>query len=61
MLGKACDENAREPQKEINRFHCSVCGREISQEDYADYDGMYWECWDDQLTEESLDMFGDFM
>jgi len=60
-LAKARDENAREPKKEINRFHCSVCGREISEEDYVGYDGMCWECWDDQLTEESLDMFGDFM
>jgi RNA polymerase-binding transcription factor DksA len=41
--------------------YCSVCGAEISEEDYEAYDGMCWECWDDQLTEESLDMFGDFM
>ena len=60
-LGKACGEKAHEPKKQIDRFHCSVCGREISEEDYVDYDGMCWECWDDQLTEESLDMFGDFM
>jgi len=25
------------------------------------YDGMCWECWDDQMTEESEDMFGDVM
>jgi ribosomal protein L37AE/L43A len=42
-------------------WQCSVCGREINEEDYEAYDGMCWECWDDQLTEESLDMFGDFM
>ncbi len=24
---------------------CSVCGREISKDDYEDYDGMLWECW----------------
>lgn len=41
--------------------HCSVCGREISEEDYEDYDDMCWECWDDQLTEESDDMFGELM
>lgn len=41
--------------------HCSVCGREITEEDYEDYDGMRWECWDDQLAEESEDMFGDVM
>jgi len=42
-------------------YSCSVCGREISEEDYESYDGMCWECWDDQLTEESEDMFGDLM
>lgn len=43
------------------KYHCVVCGSEISEEDYSDYDGMCWECWDDQLTEESEDMFGDVM
>jgi len=32
--------------------HCSVCGKEISLEEYEDYEGLCWECWDDQLTEE---------
>jgi len=40
---------------------CSVCGREISEDKYESYDGMCWECWDDQLTEESEDMFGEVM
>ena len=35
------------------KIHCQVCGREISQDDYNRYDGMCWECWDDQLTEET--------
>jgi hypothetical protein len=43
------------------KYYCSVCGREISREEYEAYDGMCWECWDDQLTEESLMMFGDFL
>jgi hypothetical protein len=43
------------------KFHCGVCGREISEDDYDSYDGMCWECWDDQLTEESDSMFGDIM
>lgn len=43
------------------RFYCSVCGREISEEEYEAYDGMCWECWDDQMTEESEMMFGDVM
>ncbi len=44
-----------------DKFRCSVCGREITKEDNDDYDGMCWECWDDQLTEESDSMFGDLM
>jgi len=46
---------------EEDRFYCSVCGREIDKDEYESFDGMCWECWDDQLTEESEDMFGDVM
>jgi ribosome-binding protein aMBF1 (putative translation factor) len=42
-------------------YHCEICGRKITKEEYAAYDGMCWECWDDQLTEESEDLFGDVM
>jgi hypothetical protein len=42
-------------------YYCEVCGRKISKEEYEDYDGMCWECWDDQLTEESETMFGDVL
>ena len=51
------------PAKDENeeKFYCSVCGREIDEEEYESYDGMCWECWDDQMTEESDDMFGDVM
>jgi DNA-directed RNA polymerase subunit RPC12/RpoP len=42
-------------------YHCHVCGRKISKADHEAHDGLCWECWDDQLTEESLDMFGEFM
>jgi hypothetical protein len=42
-------------------YYCSVCGKKISEEDYESFDGMCWECWDNQLTEESEDMFGDVM
>ncbi len=38
-----------------------VCGREIGKEDCKQYDGMCWECWDNQLTEESDSIFGDLM
>jgi hypothetical protein len=47
--------------QEKRKHHCEVCGREISQQEYDDHDGMCWECWDDQLTEESDSMFGDLM
>jgi NMD protein affecting ribosome stability and mRNA decay len=43
------------------KITCSVCGREITEEESENYDGMCWECWDDQLTEESDSMFGDLM
>jgi hypothetical protein len=43
------------------RFHCEVCSKEITEEDSEQYDGMCWECWDDQLTGESDSMFGELM
>jgi RNA polymerase-binding transcription factor DksA len=55
------DEKKVQRSIEEEKFYCSVCGREISEEDFRDYDGMCWECWDDQLTEESDDLFGDFI
>ncbi|MEM4736464.1 MAG: hypothetical protein QXD41_01190 [Nitrososphaeria archaeon] len=41
------------------KCYCSVCGCEIGEDEFEDYDGMCWECWDDQLSEELDDMFGD--
>ena len=58
---KEYDEKKVQRSVKEEKFYCSVCGREISEEDFQDYDGMCWECWDDQLTEESDDMFGDFI
>jgi Zn finger protein HypA/HybF involved in hydrogenase expression len=55
------EENSVPAEDEDEKFYCSVCGHEISEEEYESYDGMCWECWDDQLTEESDDMFGDLM
>lgn len=43
------------------KFYCQTCGREITEEDYDQYEGKCWECWDDELTEESDSMFGDLM
>jgi NMD protein affecting ribosome stability and mRNA decay len=53
----------KEHQKESGKkkSFCCVCGQEISEDECNDYDGMCWECWDDQLTEESDMMFGDLM
>lgn len=56
---KRQEQNQEKDKRE--KYYCSVGGLEISEEDYEDYDGMCWECWDDQLTEESEDMFGDVM
>jgi hypothetical protein len=41
--------------------YCEVCGCEIDEDEYESFDGMCWECWDDQMAEESEDMFGDVM
>ena len=51
-------------ESEINRMTddklcCHVRGREISKENYNSYDGMCWECWDDQLTKESDSVLND--
>jgi predicted RNA-binding Zn-ribbon protein involved in translation (DUF1610 family) len=51
---------SEEDEKE-EKHYCSVCDREISKEEYEAFDGMCWECGDDQLTEESEMMFGDVM
>jgi hypothetical protein len=45
----------------LEKYHCQVCGREISREEHESYGGMCWECWDDQLTEESDTISGDLM
>jgi hypothetical protein len=55
------DKKRKNECKTEEKFYCSVCGREIDEDEFEDYDGMCWECWDDQLTEESDDMFGDLM
>lgn len=62
-LKKRIDEDAAASGKneKEEKHYCSVCGREISEEEYGAFDGMCWECWDDQLTEESETMFGDVM
>ena len=36
-----------EAREEDKKYHCEVCGKEISEEEYEAYDGLCWECWDD--------------
>jgi hypothetical protein len=43
------------------KYYCSVCGCEIDEDEFESFGGMCWECWDDQMTEKSEDMFGDIM
>jgi hypothetical protein len=38
--------------EEKGEYRCEVCGLEISKEECEAYDGLCWECWDDQMTEE---------
>ena len=40
------------PLTENKEHHCEVCRKEISKEEYESYDGLCWECWEDQMTEE---------
>jgi len=61
MKPAGASSGKRSDAGEDQGYSCEVCGREISKEDYESYDGMCWECWDDRLTEESDDMFGDLM
>ena len=42
-----------EVTQEKNLRKCKVCGKAISKQDIEDFENMRWECWDDQLTEES--------
>jgi len=44
--------SCKEEKMNEERFYCSVCGKEISTQDYEAYDGLWWECWDDHMTEE---------
>lgn len=37
---------------ENGEYHCEVCRKEISEEDYESHDGLCWDCWEDQMTEE---------
>ncbi|MGB9671759.1 MAG: hypothetical protein ACPLZY_01270 [Candidatus Norongarragalinales archaeon] len=60
-LEKQKKKKRKSPEKSKEKFYCEVCGCEIDEEEYENFDGMCWECWDDQLTEESDDMFGDLM
>jgi hypothetical protein len=59
-MRKRKTEKNKEEEKE-QKYYCSVCGREIDKDEYESYDEMCWECWDDQMTEESDMMFGDVM
>jgi len=53
-------KKSEKEQKEM-KYHCEVCGCEIDEDEYKSFEGICWECWDDQMTEESEDMFGDVM
>ena len=50
-----------EVTEEKNTRKCKVCGKAISKQDREDFEDMCWECWDDQLTEESDSMFDELM
>jgi hypothetical protein len=43
------------------KLHCSFCGKEITNDESRDYEGLYWECRENQLTEETDSMFDELM
>jgi hypothetical protein len=47
--------------REKNMKKCERCGKEISEQGSESYDELCWECWDDQLTEESDSMFDELI
>jgi len=47
--------------EEKNTRKCKVCGKAIGKQDREDFEDMCWECWDDQLTEESDSMFDELI
>jgi hypothetical protein len=55
------ESDKKADDKKERKYYCSVCGCEIDEDEYESFEGMCWECWDDQMTEESEDMFGDVM
>lgn len=48
-------------RSEKEKITCYVCGREISEDESDEYDGLCWECWADQLTYESASMYGELL
>ena len=53
QVRKRKTEKTENEEGKEEKYYCSVCGREIIEDEYESYDEMCWECWDDQLTEES--------
>jgi len=51
-FGNWSDARSARENEEKEEHHREVCGRKISKEEYESYDGLCWECWDDQMTEE---------
>ena len=51
MRNRKIRKTANESE-EKEEYHCKVCGRKISKEEYETYDGLCQECWDDMMTEE---------
>ena len=47
--------------EEQNVRKCKVCGKAIGKHDREDFEDLCWECWDDELTEESDNIFDDLV
>jgi hypothetical protein len=50
-----------EVTEEKNVRKSKVCGKATSKQESEDFEDMCWECWDEQLTEETDSIFDELM
>lgn len=42
--------------EEEETYHCMLCGREITKEEYEAYDGLCQECYELEIAELDMDL-----
>lgn len=43
-------------EDEEEAYHCMLCGREITREEYETYDGLCQECYELEIAELDMDL-----